>query len=521
MFDGFLESYGGFILDGALMTVFLSVVSMVLALILGGVVTAAMMSDNLLISGLTKLYIEVIRGLPMLVILSLFFYGLPMLGLNIPKSTLFGVDLDRLIAALTGLTVGESVFVAEIYRSGIQAVDSGQFEGARSIGFNKFQAYRYVIIPQAFKNILPTLGNEFANNIKSSSQASVIGVADLMFTASTIQGISYKPFQAVIAVGFVYLVFTFSTTRIVAHYERKMNRSAEELTLRDKWDELVQTIKASWKSLLVTAAFIVMIIGAFAFNHRETNTAAGSIEKIQNSGQLVVATNIGYAPYLGKTRDRKSVFPRCIYLGVDLAFAKQLANKLQVKLVVKNMNFDSILGTITSGNADIAIAGMTKTKEREKSVDFTQNYVKQINKVVVRKDSAPQYTAIADLAQSSIAVQKSTTQEDVVKEDIKPKQIVALSSLPDAFLNLAQGKVDAVVVDDTVADQYIASNSELTYADIDLPGTTETAMALTKGNQSLKSYVDKLIEQDKKDGSFDKWMKTYSALAQKNTGENE
>lgn len=125
MFGGFLESYGGFILDGALMTVFLSVVSMVLALILGGVVTAARMSDNLLISGLTKLYIEVIRGLPMLVILSLFFYGLPMLGLNIPKSTLFGVDLDRLIAALTGLTVGESVFVAEIYRSGIQAVDSG------------------------------------------------------------------------------------------------------------------------------------------------------------------------------------------------------------------------------------------------------------------------------------------------------------------------------------------------------------------------------------------------------------
>ena len=140
MFGGFLESYGGFILDGALMTVFLSVVSMVLALILGGVVTAARMSDNLLISGLTKLYIEVIRGLPMLVILSLFFYGLPMLGLNIPKSTLFGVDLDRLIAALTGLTVGESVFVAEIYRSGIQAVDSGQFEGSRSIGFNKFQA---------------------------------------------------------------------------------------------------------------------------------------------------------------------------------------------------------------------------------------------------------------------------------------------------------------------------------------------------------------------------------------------
>ena len=123
-----------------------------------------------------------------------------------------------------------------------------------------------------------------------------------------------------------------------------------------------------------------MIIGAFAFNHRETNTAAGSIEKIRNSGQFVVATNIGYAPY--EFYDLSSGHKKAV--GVDLAFAKQLANKLQVKLVVKNMNFDSILGTITSGNADIAIAGMTKTKEREKSVNFTQNYVKQINKVVVK-----------------------------------------------------------------------------------------------------------------------------------------
>ncbi|SDO76829.1 amine acid ABC transporter, permease protein, 3-TM region, His/Glu/Gln/Arg/opine family [Streptococcus equinus] len=518
MFGGFLESYGGFILDGALMTVFLSVVSMILALILGGLVTAARMSDNLLISGLTKLYIEVVRGLPMLVILSLFFYGLPELGLNIPKGTLFGVDLDRLIAALTGLTVGESVFVAEIYRSGIQAVDSGQFEGARSIGFNKFQAYRYVIIPQAFKNILPTLGNEFANNIKSSSQASVIGVADLMFTASTIQGISYKPFQAVIAVGIVYLVFTFSTTRIVAHCEKKMNRSSEEsLSLGEKIAQFLQSIKSSWRKLTVTTAVIAVIMGLFALNHGRASQAASGISKIQESGQLVVATNIGYAPY--EFYDLSSGHKKAV--GVDLAFAKQLADKLQVKLVVKNMNFDSILGTITSGNADIAIAGMTKTKEREKSVDFTKNYVKQTNKVIVRKEFASQYTSIKSLAPTSIAVQKSTTQADVVKDSIKPKQIVALTSLPDAFLNLLQGKVDAVVADDMVADQYIASNSDLTYADIELPGTTETAMALTKGNQSLKAYVDDLIEQDKKDGTFDNWMKTYSNLAQKNTGENE
>ncbi len=162
---------------------------------------------------------------------------------------------------------------------------------------------------------------------------------------------------------------------------------------------------------------------------------------------------------------------------------------------------------------------MTKTKEREKSVDFTENYVNQTNKVVVRKEVASQYTSIESLASTTIAVQKSTTQADVVEDDIKPQQIVALSSLPDVFLNLLQGKVDAVVADDTVTDQYIASNDNLTYADIELPGTTETAMALTKGNSSLKEYVDQLIEQDKKDDTFDKWMAEYSELAQKNTTE--
>lgn len=295
-----------------------------------------------------------------------------------------------------------------------------------------------------------------------------------------------------------------------------MSRSTEEpLTISEKIRQMMQTIKASWKKLTLTTAIIAAIVGIFALNHGGASKTVSSVEKIKESGQLVVATNIGYAPY--EFYDLTSGHKKAV--GVDIAFAQQLADKLQVKLVVKNMNFDSILGTITSGNADIAIAGMTKTKEREKSVDFTENYVKQTNKVVVRKEVASQYTSIESLASTTIAVQKSTTQADVVEDDIKPQQIVALSSLPDVFLNLLQGKVDAVVADDTVADQYIASNDNLTYADIELPGTTETAMALTKGNSSLKEYVDQLIEQDKKDGTFDKWMAEYSELAQKNTTE--
>ncbi|MBS7577134.1 MULTISPECIES: amino acid ABC transporter permease [unclassified Enterococcus] len=222
----FLDRYGSFLWNGAVMTIILSVVSMIFALILGGVLTALRMSQNKIIHYVTVTFIEIIRGLPMLVILFLCFYGIPMLGIQFPDYQIMGVDMSRFAAVLVGLTVGESVFVSEIFRSGIQSIDPGQLEGARSIGFSKWQSYRYVVLPQAIRNILPAIANEFANNIKSSSQASVIGVADLLFAAQTIQGISYKPFQAVVAAGAIYLLFTFSITRVVSVLERKMSRKS-------------------------------------------------------------------------------------------------------------------------------------------------------------------------------------------------------------------------------------------------------------------------------------------------------
>lgn len=114
---------------------------------------------------------------------------------------------------------------------------------------------------------------------------------------------------------------------------------------------MMQTIKASWKKLTLTTAIIAAIVGIFALNHGGASKAVSSVEKFKESGQLVVATNIGYAPY--EFYDLTSGHKKAV--GVDIAFAQQLADKLQVKLVVKNMNFDSILGTITSGNVDIAI----------------------------------------------------------------------------------------------------------------------------------------------------------------------
>ncbi|ATC60992.1 ABC transporter permease subunit [Lactococcus raffinolactis] len=213
----FIKNYGDFLWQGTLITVILSVVAMILATIIASVIVAGKLSKNKLISGGTTVIIELIRGLPTLCILFLCFYGLP----ELVSGQFMGIDNGRLVSGLIGLTIAESVFVAEIIRAGIQSVDSGQMEGARSIGFSKLASYRYIVLPQAIRNILPTMGNEFANIIKSSSQVSVIGIADLMFTSQKIQGISYKPFQAVIAVSIIYLIFSVSITQVVAFAERR------------------------------------------------------------------------------------------------------------------------------------------------------------------------------------------------------------------------------------------------------------------------------------------------------------
>lgn len=187
----FLKNYGDYLWQGTLITVVLSVLTMIFATLIASVIVAGKLSKNKLISGVTMTIIEVIRGLPTLCILFLCFYGLP----EMVEGQFMGIDNGRLVSGLIGLTIAESVFVSEIIRAGIQSVDTGQMEGARSIGFSKLASYRYIVLPQAIRNILPTMGNEFANIIKSSSQVSVIGIADLMFTSQKIQGILISLFK--------------------------------------------------------------------------------------------------------------------------------------------------------------------------------------------------------------------------------------------------------------------------------------------------------------------------------------
>lgn len=144
------------------------------------------------------------------------FYGLPQL---------IGVNIPEYFAAILALGINSGAYVAEIVRAGIQAVDYGQTEGAYSLGMKPGLTMRYIILPQAVKNILPALGNEFIALLKSSSIVSVIGMTDLMRKSDIIRSITYRSFEPLLTVALMYFIMTFTLSKLLNVYERRLKKN--------------------------------------------------------------------------------------------------------------------------------------------------------------------------------------------------------------------------------------------------------------------------------------------------------
>ncbi|MBR2040878.1 MAG: amino acid ABC transporter permease [Oscillospiraceae bacterium] len=166
------------------------------------------------VSWLCSVYTEVIRGTPLLLQLYLFVFGLPKV---IP------IEADYFFWVSLALACNSAAYVSELFRSGIQAVDKGQSEAARSLGMNKSQTMLKVIMPQAIKNILPAIGNEFIAIVKETSMASTFFVGELMTSYLKVNGVEYLALEILIIVGAIYLALTFTLSKIVLAYERRLN----------------------------------------------------------------------------------------------------------------------------------------------------------------------------------------------------------------------------------------------------------------------------------------------------------
>jgi len=211
----FLSKYQMFFIEGAQYTVIIAFFTVLLGSLFGLFLSLLKLSNNKIFKFIAAAYIEFIRGTPILVQLYIIYYGLPVIGIELPD----------MLAGVVTLSINSSAYVAEIIRAGINAVDKGQMEAARSLGMSNAMAMRLIIIPQAFKNILPALGNEFITIIKESSIVSVIGIGELMYKADTVRGNTALPFEPLIVAAIIYFILTFSLSKLLGMAEGRLKRS--------------------------------------------------------------------------------------------------------------------------------------------------------------------------------------------------------------------------------------------------------------------------------------------------------
>lgn len=212
----FLNKYFEYYLKGAEITIVLAFFAVLFGTILGLGVTLLRRSRFKIIKFIGTAYVEFVRGTPLLVQIYIIYIGLP---------NLIGVDLPDITVGIIALALNSAAYVSEIIRAGIEAVDKGQMEAARSLGMNQRMAMFQVVIPQAFKNILPALGNEFISVIKESSMVSVIGVAELMYNAGIVRGNTALGLEPIVFAAVIYFIITFTLTRVLKCVERRMKAS--------------------------------------------------------------------------------------------------------------------------------------------------------------------------------------------------------------------------------------------------------------------------------------------------------
>lgn len=208
-----ISQYKDFFITGTGYTILIAFITVLIGSFLGIFLSLAKLSKYKVLKFISSVYIECFRGTPILVQLYLVYFAAP---------TVIGIKFNPLTAGIITLSLNSAAYVAEIIRAGILAVDKGQMEAARSLGMPEWKAMYLIIIPQAIKNILPALANEFIVIIKESSIASVIGVNELMNKTDTIRGNTYRAFEPLIIAAGIYLVLTFTLSRVVAYFERRM-----------------------------------------------------------------------------------------------------------------------------------------------------------------------------------------------------------------------------------------------------------------------------------------------------------
>jgi polar amino acid transport system permease protein len=224
--DGFQKAflYIDLFLEGMACTVTLSALTVVFGFVLALLLAVMRLSKVAPLRWASTVYVEIFRATPMLVQVFIVYYVL-LADIPLPAYKLFGfIRTERMIPGVIALSLNSAAYLSEIIRSGIQSIDHGQTEAARSLGMSQTQTMFHIILPQAIKNILPAIANEFVTIIKESSICYTIGVQDIMSAVKSAQMAAFTIAEPLLIAAAIYFCLTFPTSKIIAHFERKMSR---------------------------------------------------------------------------------------------------------------------------------------------------------------------------------------------------------------------------------------------------------------------------------------------------------
>lgn len=254
----------------------------------------------------------------------------------------------------------------------------------------------------------------------------------------------------------------------------------------------------------------LVLVSVFALAACGSSSNENLQEKVVKKGKLVVAISPDYAPFEFKAL----VNGKDTIVGADVELAKAIAEELGVKLELSSMSFDNVLSSLQTGKADMAISGLSATKERKNAYDFSDPYYETENAILVKSSNLDKFASIDSLANQKVAVQKGTIEEGLAKDQLKDSKIVSLTAMGEAINELKSGQVQAVDLEKPVAEGYLSQNSDIALAGFALKTSDgdAKAVAMPKGSGKIVKTVNKVIKKLAKDDKYKQYISDAAKL---------
>jgi len=264
-------------------------------------------------------------------------------------------------------------------------------------------------------------------------------------------------------------------------------------------------------TIFISFIFLTSFL-AFSKSDAKSKKVLTKIEKIKDAGKIIVGTSADYPPYefhLLNSKEEEIV-------GLDIDIAKVIAEKLGVKLEIKDITFSKLINTLDSEEVDIVIAGLTPTEKRKKVVDFSEVYYQAIQNMLIRVEDTEKITCIADLRGKKVGTQKGSIQEDIARSKISGAEFIEKETINELITYLKNGNIDAIIVEKPVAESYVLRNKSLINieckAEEDVLGS---AIAVKKGNSALLNKINEILQDLKKDHKIIEFVEEANLLMSK------